>query len=440
MSEIKIYGFDYDYTLANYKPTVDYLLYNQSRQFLLEKFRYPKDIGKYEYIPNFAILGLHYDIEKGLLLKLDSFFQIEFGSVYRGLTQLSDEEVLTIYKNRTLPIAFVEGFSKMQKHIKPKLIQLADLFSVPGICLLVQVIEHFQRNNIDYHPEILFDDVKKCIDMAHPIMREKVVENIHEYVDDNPDLRVYFEILRNGGKKLFLITNSPFHLVNTGMKMLIGDDWRDFFDIIIIRARKPSFFTDSTCPIRIFDEKSDTHSWEKVTKLEKGVIYFEGTVKQLQELTGWRGGQVLFFGDHPFVDLQDATLEHGWKTGAIIEEMHHEIETINTTSYKTNTNWLLMLTQMIEDNQDQSSPEAKQALRKWIAERDELRQLTKEVFNKQFGSVFRTNHNPSYFSRRLFRFADIYTSKLTNMKEYSLDHTFYPRRRHMPHESSSYFL
>lgn len=39
-----------------------------------------------EYRPEFAIRGLHYDIEKGLLLKLDSFLQIQLGSVYRGLT------------------------------------------------------------------------------------------------------------------------------------------------------------------------------------------------------------------------------------------------------------------------------------------------------------------------------------------------------------------
>lgn len=40
------------------------------------------------------------------------------------------------------------------------------------------------------------------------------------------------------------------------------------------------------------------------------------------------------------------------------------------------------------------------------------------MFNKQFGSVFRTHHNPTYFSRRLFRFADIYTSNISNLLHY----------------------
>lgn len=68
-----------------------------------------------EYKPHFAVRGLHYDIEKGLLLKLDSFLQIQFGAVYRGLTPVSTEEVLKIYKNRIIPIAYVEGDNRAHK-------------------------------------------------------------------------------------------------------------------------------------------------------------------------------------------------------------------------------------------------------------------------------------------------------------------------------------
>jgi len=62
-----------------------------------------------EYKPGFAVRGLHYDVEKGVLLKLDSFLQIQLGTVYRGLSPVSDEEVLRLYKNRVIPIAYVES-------------------------------------------------------------------------------------------------------------------------------------------------------------------------------------------------------------------------------------------------------------------------------------------------------------------------------------------
>ena len=59
------------------------------------------------------------------------------------------------------------------------------------------------------------------------------------------------------------------------MELVIGNDWRDFFDVIIVGARKPKFFTDENRPIRLFDTASDTQLWDRVTNLEKGKIYFE---------------------------------------------------------------------------------------------------------------------------------------------------------------------
>lgn len=43
---------------------------------------------------------------------------------------------------------------------RAKMVHLADLFSVPEMGLLCNVAEYFIRNHIDYHPEILFLDVK----------------------------------------------------------------------------------------------------------------------------------------------------------------------------------------------------------------------------------------------------------------------------------------
>jgi hypothetical protein len=128
------------------------------------------------------------------------------------------------------------------------------------------------------------------------------------------------------------------------MQYLIGKHWRDIFDVIIVQARKPKFFTDVNRPFRIYDLNHQNHVWDKVRKLEKGQIYtevrpvtlrywlhtilntilfvsFQGTVRQLQDMTGWKGGSVLYFGDHPYTDLADASLVHGWKTGAIIKEL-----------------------------------------------------------------------------------------------------------------------
>ena len=62
------------------------------------------------------------------------------------------------------------------------------------------------------------------------------------------------------------------------------------------------------------------------------------------------------------------------------------------------------------------------------------RKYLKEAHNVRFGSVFRTEKNPTYFSRRLATFSNLYTSSLNNLMNYSLDYTFIPRRAALPHE------
>lgn len=60
--------------------------------------------------------------------------------------------------------------------------------------------------------------------------------------------------------------------------------------------------------------------------------------------------------------------------------------------------------------------------------------MTKRFFNAQFGSLFRTDQNPTYFLRRLSRFADIYMASLSCLLNYDVHHTFYPHRTPLQHE------
>ena len=63
----------------------------------------------------------------------------------------------------------------------------------------------------------------------------------------------YLEKLIEKNKKLFVITNSPFDSVDKGMSFMVGDDWREFFDVIIVQAGKPHFFTNNGMPFRELD-------------------------------------------------------------------------------------------------------------------------------------------------------------------------------------------
>lgn len=59
------------------------------------------------------------------------------------------------------------------------------------------------------------------------------------------------------------------------MELLVGSDWMHYFDVVIVQARKPKFFTVESRPFRIYDCESRTQLWDRVTRLEKGKIYYE---------------------------------------------------------------------------------------------------------------------------------------------------------------------
>lgn len=49
--------------------------------------------------------------------------------------------------------------------------------------------------------------------------------------------------------------------------------------------------------------------------------------------------------------MQDLTLKHGWRTGAIIPELRKEIKIMNTEQYVHMMAWLQALTGLIEQMQ-----------------------------------------------------------------------------------------
>ncbi|ETN81730.1 hypothetical protein NECAME_17838 [Necator americanus] len=129
--------------------------------------------------------------------------------------------------------------------------------------------------------------------------------------------------------------------------------------------------------------------------------------------------------------------ELGWRTAAVVPELAREIRIQNDDVYRRNIQWLEMLTAIIEEYQAgaQEDPESTEIINKWRNERSRLREGAKSLFNPQFGSLFRTFHNMTHFSRRLNRLSDVYTSRVPNMLKYDLNHCFFPRRNALPHEN-----
>uniref|UniRef100_A0A673CC05 5'-nucleotidase domain containing 3 n=1 Tax=Sphaeramia orbicularis TaxID=375764 RepID=A0A673CC05_9TELE len=390
LQDIEIYGFDYDYTLAFYSSHLHTLIFNIARDILITKHRYPEGLRKYEYIPNFAVRGLHYDVQKALLMKIDAFHYIQLGTVYRGLHPVPDEEVIAMYEGCHVPLENMSDFYGKSSH-GHTMKQFMDIFSLPEMTLLSCVNDFFMKHNIDYEPVHLYKDVKEAIRDVHVkgIMYRAVEADIDKYICYGEQSQAVLNKLSEHGKKMFLITNSPLTLCK-GMSYIVGKDWRDLFDVVIVQADKPSFFNDRRKYVALL--------WDRIHRLEKGQIYKQGNLYEFLRLTSWRGSKVLYFGDHIYSDL-DLTLKHGWRTGAIIPELRKEIKIMNTEEYMHMMTWLQALTGLIEHMQVHRDPASSSVVQEWIREREVHRQRISSMLS--LGSLFRTYHNPTYFSRRL---------------------------------------
>lgn len=87
------------------------------------------------------------------------------------------------------------------------------------------------------------------------------------------------------------------------MQFLVGENWKDYFDVVIVQARKPRFFTEESRPLRIYDEVKQTQLWDRVTKLDKGVIYLEvslSTVSFFEKSYIWDINIFFFINDELF--------------------------------------------------------------------------------------------------------------------------------------------
>ncbi|KAM4675231.1 5'-nucleotidase domain-containing protein 3 [Discoglossus pictus] len=434
LDDIEIYGFDYDYTLAFYSKDLHSLIFNTARDLLINEHRYPNELRNYEYDPDFAIRGLHYDVHKALLLKIDAFHYIQLGTVYRGFSVVPDSEVIEMYQGSHVPLEQMSDFYGKSSEGNT-LKQFMDIFSLPEMTLLSCVNEYFLKHNIDYEPVHLYKDVKDTIRDVHVkgLMYRAVEADIERYICYGEKTRAVLAKLANHGKKMFLITNSPSSFVDRGMNFIVGKDWRDLFDVVIVQADKPNFFNDKRRPFRKVNDRG-VLLWDKIHQLEKGQTYKQGNLFEFLKLTGWRGSKVLYFGDHIYSDLADLTLKHGWRTGAIIPELKTELQLMNTAQYIQTMAWLQGLTGLLERMQIYRDAESQMVLQDWMNERQDMRDLTRKIFNPRFGSIFRTDHNPTYFLRRLSRFADVYMESLSCLLNYDLHHRFYPKRTPLQHE------
>ncbi|CAN1165447.1 5'-nucleotidase domain-containing protein DDB_G0275467 [Linum perenne] len=419
LDNIQVYGFDYDYTLAHYSSNLQSLIYDLAKEHMVNELRYPEICMRFTYDPTFPIRGLYYDRKNGCLLKLDFFGSIEPDGCYFGRRKLSRKEIEVIYGTRHIGRDQARG-----------LVGLMDFFCFSEACLIADIVQHFVDAKLEFDASYIYQDVNRAIQHVHRSgsAHRGILSNPQKYLLKNHEVLRFLKMLREKGKKLFLLTNSPYYFVDGGMRYMLedsigcGDSWRDLFDVVIAKANKPDFYT-SEHPFRCYDTERDTLAFTKVETFVQEKIYYHGCLKTFLEITKWRGPEVIYFGDHLFSDLRGPS-KAGWRTAAIIRELENEIRIQNGDRYRFEQAKFHIIQELlgrlhsIVPNSNRSESYGL-LLEELNQKRQEARRTMRKMFNKSFGATFLTDTGQeSAFAYHIHQYADVYTSKPENFLLY----------------------
>lgn len=133
--QVKVIGFDLDYTLVSYTTEVQSHVYDLAKQKLLCDHAFPTSLKNCSFDVDFAIRGLSVDPTHGLLLKLSNSQRVGASSAYRGKRPVSSLELKQLYgPSRHIPIGQLET-------LRP----LHDKYAIAKACLIADAIEHFEK-------------------------------------------------------------------------------------------------------------------------------------------------------------------------------------------------------------------------------------------------------------------------------------------------------
>jgi HAD superfamily 5'-nucleotidase-like hydrolase len=445
-------GYDMDYTLIQYDVVEwERLAYSYAKKRFLEQGWPVEDLV---FDPEMMIQGLIVDTARGNLLKVNRFGYVK--SAYHGSRAMDFESQRNLYARTVVD------------HREDRFLFLSTLFSVSEACLFAQLVDALDAGNLpavsDY--EDLYERVRTVVDDQHceGKLKAEICSNFDKYVILDPDLCATLRDQRDAGKKLMLITNSDWPYTRDVMAHALnrylpdGMTWRDLFDLIIVSARKPDFFTSRSPLLEVVDE--DGLLRPMVGSPEPGRLYFGGNAAMVEDYLGLSGDQILFVGDHFFGDVHATKKTLRWRTALVVRELEKELEAAaGFASNQGRLDTLMAEKQEIErgycharvalqrarKGRKEASEGQMARLRKSIdrsrarlAELDDkispLARAASTLGNDNWGLLMRAGNDKSYLARLVEQHADIYTSRVSNFLHTTPFAYFRSVRGSLPHD------
>jgi HAD superfamily 5'-nucleotidase-like hydrolase len=453
LRSIQAIGFDMDYTLVHYhQDRWEGSAYQHCKERLLAS-GYP--VADLQFDPELGMLGLILDTELGNLVKANRFGYVK--RACHGTRMLDFDEQRKAYESTMVDLG------------DKRWVFVNTLFGLSESCMYMQLVDLFDRGQL---PGVMgytkvYDLVRQHLDAAHMegALKAEIMADPDKFVDLDPDLPAALLDLKHAGKKLVVITNSEWFYTKAMMsyafdRYLGGAGWRSLFDLVIVAARKPAFFSERMPAFEVIDD--DGRLIPAPGKLEAGKSYLGANARLVEQSLGVPGEDILYVGDHIFADVNVSKSLHRWRTGLIVRELERELVALEgfkqtqaelsrlmaeKEAMEHRYSLLRLLVQRIEHGYGER-PEGVE-LGKVRAEMRELRgqlvglderiaPLAKgagELNHPRWGLLLRTGNDKSHLARQIEKHADVYTSRVSNLLQSTPFVYLRSPRGSLPHDS-----
>lgn len=437
LRSIQAVGFDMDYTLVHYDTEVwEKRAFDFARTRLLGE-RWP--VADVTFQRSLTSLGLIMDVELGNLVKVNRFGHVR--KACHGTRMLDFNQVRDTYGNSPLDLPHTRW-------------QFLDtLFSLSESCLYLQLVDRLDSGKLK--PGLSYRhlavEVRGALDAAHleGDLKAEIVAEPGRYVILDDELVPALLDLEQSGKKLLLITNSEWEYTSAMMRFAIdrylpkGRTFRDLFSLIIVQARKPTFFSGNSPAFHLVDDSGLLRPHHG--KLELANVYVGGHARLVERSLNLRGDDILYLGDHIFADVHASKDMLRWRTALIVRELEVELRQLREFAPEQRELDQHMQQKMLWEHE---YSQLRLALQRGRAEQvsknghnfDQLRQRqdtlrqrlieldariaplaerASQIVNERWGPLMRSGSDKSYLARQIEHYADIYMSRVSNLLAYT---------------------
>ncbi|MEI6593020.1 MAG: HAD-IG family 5'-nucleotidase [Holophagaceae bacterium] len=452
LRSVRAIGYDMDYTLVDYRAEAfERMVHAQARERLVSE-GWP--VAGLEFDPGMVTRGLVIDTELGNLVKAN-----RFGFVKRAM---HGTRMLEFHEQRSAYSQVLVDLSE------PRWVFLNTLFSLSEGCLYAQAVDLLDRGALPrpFEYASLYRHIRARVDAQHleGHLKAAVAADPDRFVVQDPEAALALLDQKASGKKLLLITNSEWTFTSRMMThaydrhLPASMTWRELFDIVVVSARKPAFFTEAGPFFEVVDETGLLRPLEGT--LRRGGLYLGGSAAQVERDLGISGDEILYVGDHMFGDVHVSKRTLSWRTALVLRELESEVAALEAFRGTDQQLLTLMtkkegleagLSQARLDLQRQRggygpAPDATvpaleatvHALRGQLvaldAEIGPLAQASTALVNPRWGLLTRAGNDKSHLTRQIERYADVYTSRVSNFLFATPYAYFRSPRGSLPHD------